>query len=271
MADDVYTAFTGSIPENYDRYLGPMFFAGCAADLAERVAGAATGAVLEVAAGTGIASRALRDRLPAEVPLTVTDLNPDMLAVARRKFGEGEAVDFRTADAMALPFGDGAFQVVASQFGIMFCPDRVQALREMHRVLPSGGRVVFSVWDALESNPLPLVVNELMAELFRGEPPGFMQVPFSYHDEGRITADVGAAGGEVLEIHSLSGECRFPDPRHAALGMVTGSPLSAEIEQLGAVPVDDVVARLAARLAEQFGERDCRVPMSWKVVVTTAA
>ena len=74
----------------------------------------------------------------------------------------------------------------------------------------------------------------------------------------------------MLEIATLSGECRFATPHDAALGMVTGSPLSAEIEQLGTVSVDEVVGRLAQRLAEEFGKRDCRVPMSWKVVTTTA-
>ncbi|HEB85416.1 MAG TPA: hypothetical protein ENI68_00120, partial [Gammaproteobacteria bacterium] len=63
---DIYSAFTGNIPENYDRYLGPIFFHRCAEDLAARIAAGQTQQVLEIAAGTGIATRYLRNRLPNE-------------------------------------------------------------------------------------------------------------------------------------------------------------------------------------------------------------
>lgn len=57
---DVAANFTGSIPDNYDKFLGPIIFAGYARDLASRVSAAQPGAVLELAAGTGILSRELR-------------------------------------------------------------------------------------------------------------------------------------------------------------------------------------------------------------------
>ena len=76
--------FVGSIPEYYDRNLGPRIFAGFAEDLARRVATLAPSEVLELAAGTGIVTRALRDALPDTCKLVATDLNPVIEALADR-------------------------------------------------------------------------------------------------------------------------------------------------------------------------------------------
>jgi len=102
--------FSGDIPKNYDRGLGQIIFAGYAADMAQRAASDATASrVLETAAGSGVLTRALRDAFPAGARLTVTDLNPDMLAVARAKFRPEEQVVFQQADATELPFPAESF------------------------------------------------------------------------------------------------------------------------------------------------------------------
>jgi len=263
---DINSAFTGNIPENYDRYLGPMFFHCCAEDLAARIAEGPARRVLEIAAGTGIATRLIRDRLPDETDITASDLNDDMLKHAERKFSSGERITFQVADAMQLPFDDAQFDVVTCQFGIMFCPDKVQAFREARRVLAPGGRLLFSIWDALAHNPLPRTANEILATFFDGDAPAFLQVPFSYHDQTQISDDMLNAGFGDVQFTTLDGECVFAEPRHAALGVVTGSPLRIEIEQRGGADIDDVVDGVASGLGAAFGERDCRVPMRWTVI-----
>jgi ubiquinone/menaquinone biosynthesis C-methylase UbiE len=140
--------FTGSIPSFYDQGLGPIFFAEFADDIARRVAVSAPTRVLEIAAGTGIVTRRLRDLLPPEAQLTATDLNPPMLEVARGKFRSDEMVEFQAVDATALPFPDASFDAVVCQFGIMFFPNKDKGHREAHRMLASGGRYLFSVWDS---------------------------------------------------------------------------------------------------------------------------
>jgi len=264
--NEINTAFTGNIPENYDRYLGPMFFRSCGEDLAARIAGGPAQRVLEIAAGTGIATRCIRDRLTDAAQLTASDLNGDMLAHAEAKFSPGESIRFEVADAMQLPFENGQFDVVTCQFGIMFCPDKVQAFREARRVLAPGGRLLFSIWDSLDHNPLPRAINEILAAFFDGQAPMFMHVPFSYHDQAQIRSDMAEAGFAEIGLTTLDGECVFPDPRHAALGVVTGSPLRAEIDQRGDTDIDDVVEGVASGLEATFGASDCRVPMRWTVI-----
>ena len=94
---DRATDFTGSIPAFYDHGLGPVFFADFADDIARRAAASAPTRVLEIAAGTGIVTRRLRDLLPSEAHLIATDLNPPMLEVARQKFSprRGDRVSAR--------------------------------------------------------------------------------------------------------------------------------------------------------------------------------
>jgi len=118
------TGFVGKIPEHYDRGLGPILFAGYAADIARRLTTCSPLRVLEIAAGTGIITRHLRDLLPASASLLATDLNSPMLEVARMKFRAAEPVEFRQADATALPFPDGGFDAVVCQFGVMFFPEK---------------------------------------------------------------------------------------------------------------------------------------------------
>src|SRR4051812_28290899 len=93
-------SFIGSIPQYYDGGLGPVVFVDYAADMARRVSARPVSRVLETAAGTGIVSRKLRDVMPADAELMVTDLNPPMVDVARTKFQSSEKVDLRSADAL---------------------------------------------------------------------------------------------------------------------------------------------------------------------------
>ena len=126
--------FSGTIPESYTRYMGPMFFEPYAADLAGRLGSVVSGEWLETACGTGILTPALAARLPEAVVITATDLNEPMLDFARLQPGGGR-VAWRQADAQALPFSDQTFDAVACQFGVMFFPDKHRAYREVFRVL----------------------------------------------------------------------------------------------------------------------------------------
>ena len=151
----VSSQFVGQIPEAYDLGLGPVLFHDCADDLARRAAALAPSDVLELAAGTGIASRRLRDALPPDATLVASDLNPPMLEVARRKFRPDERVAFREADAMALPFPAASFDLVVCQFGVMFFPDKPASFREVGPRPAAGRPLSLQHLGALLRQPLP--------------------------------------------------------------------------------------------------------------------
>src|SRR5262245_62527966 len=145
-------AFTGSIPPIYDRHLGPVIFTPYADDLAQRLRPGAKARVLEVACGTGIVTSKLLARLPPGARLTATDLNPAMIEHAKTRVRADARLEFRAADAQQLPFPDASFEHYVCQFGIMFFPDKVAALKEARRVLAHGGEVVLDAWGAMAEN-----------------------------------------------------------------------------------------------------------------------
>jgi len=186
--------FAGSVPEIYDRYLVPMIFEPYADDLAQRLGSLAPGRVLEVAAGSGVATRAMATGLPADSEITATDLNPGMIDRARA-VGTARPVRWQQADVVDLPFDDGSFDAVVCQFSVMFFPNKVAAFAEVLRVLRPGGMFLFNVWDRIERNEFADVVTAAVGTVFPDDPPMFLaRTPHGYHAERQIRSDLAAAG-----------------------------------------------------------------------------
>lgn len=246
------TVFAGSIPDLYDRCLGPFLFEPYADDLAERAAALRPRLILETAAGTGIVTAALARALP-EARIVATDLNPDMLRVAAAKL-PSPRVSFAPADAQALPFDDHAFDLVVCQFGAMFFPDRIAAYREARRVLRPGGAFLFNVWDRLDSNPASQAVAQAVAALFPDDPPGFLtRVPFGYHDKARIDDDLRRAGFAAVEAGTVAKRSRGA-ARDVAPGLCQGSPLRSEIEARAPGRLEEATRAAVAALVGRHGD-----------------
>src|SRR5256885_15119309 len=96
---DQPASFIGSIPENYDRGLGPVFFTDFAEDMARRAAASPPRRGLETCAGTGIVTRRLRDLFPASTQLVATDLDPPMLEIPRGEITPGATGEIQPAGA----------------------------------------------------------------------------------------------------------------------------------------------------------------------------
>lgn len=254
--------FTGNIPELYDENLGPRIFLPYARDMARRVVETAPEDVLEIAAGTGILSREIKDALPQGSHLTISDLNPPMLEVARTKFKAQEHVEIRQADATALPFADATFDVVCCQFGVMFFPDKPQAYREAHRVLREGGRYLFSVWGPFEENAFGRIAQETIAGFFDADPPTFYRTPFGYHDVDAIEASLADAGFHRVASHRVRRDVDVPDTAHFARGLVLGNPVAEEIRTRTSADTEAVIATLTVALQNAFGRDPGRMTLN---------
>ena len=246
--------FSRSMPEVYDTHLVPLIFAPYAADLAARLAPRRLGAVLETAAGSGAVTRALAAALPGHVSLVATDLSAPMLERATA-VGTARAVEWRQADAMALPFPDASFDAVVCQFGAMFFPDKPRAFAEARRVLRPGGIFLFNVWDRIEENEFADVVTDALGGLFPEQPPRFMaRIPHGYHSRPAIERDL-ADGGFVSppRITTVEARSRAASPLVPAIAYCQGTPLRSEIQAQGAARLDEATDVAAQAIARRFG------------------
>src|SRR5437870_6017489 len=224
---DGNAAFVGDIPENYDRYLGPVLFQPYAADLVARLDSPEN--VLELACGTGIVTRQLRKRLTLGAKIVATDLNEAMLSYAKQKFESSETIEWKQADATDLPFADQSFDAVLCQFGVMFFPDKEQAAREAFRVLKRGGGFLFNVWDAIEESELPLIAHTIISRFFDDNPPNFYEIPFSFHDEDKIRELLSAAAFRNIQTSVIPMTAVASSAREVTRGLVHGNPVIAAI------------------------------------------
>ncbi|MER9352277.1 MULTISPECIES: methyltransferase domain-containing protein [unclassified Mesorhizobium] len=260
--------FAGSIPENYDRYMVPLIFEPFAADLARRAASLSPGAVLEVAAGTGVVTRALAPKLSPGVSYVVTDLNQPMLDYAASRQAPDSRIHWRQADALALPFEDAAFDLVCCQFGAMFFPDRAAGYREAKRVLKTGGHFLFNVWDRIEDNVFANDVTNALAEIFPNDPPRFLaRTPHGYNDIALIRGELEAAGFSRVVIDTRAEQSRASSPRLPAVAYCQGTPLRNEIEARG--KLEAATDHAASVIAARHGSGEVAAKIQAHVIVAT--
>lgn len=270
MAVNSNMGFAGSMPENYDRYLGPVHFEPFADDLAKRVAATQPrGAVLEIACGTGIVTKRLRASLPASIRLVATDLSQAMLDYARAKLADA-SIQWQQADAMALPFEPASFGAVTCGFGVMFVPDKPAAFRESRRVLARGGAFVFNVWDGFDGNECSRIVFETMRTLLTKKQPEFLKIPFAFNDRDLIRRLLASEKFEAIEIEPVTINASCPTARDFAVGVLRGTPAGNEIQQEG-IPFDDAVDTVGAALARALGDKPLRIERRALVVTARAA
>lgn len=248
--------FAGSVLKIYETYLVPLIFEPYAADLVNRLKPRNLLRVLEIAAGTGVVTRALAAALPESASIVATDLNQAMLDQAAA-VGTRRTAEWRQADAMHLPFSDGTFDAVVCQFGVMFFPDKPKAFSEAIRVLGPGGVFIFNVWDRIEENEFADSVTTALASVFPTDPPRFLaRTPHGYHDRATIEGDLANGGfTKPAQIATVAARSRAESPRVPAIAYCQGTPLRNEIEARDANRLNEATDTAAKAIARRFGSQ----------------
>lgn len=254
-SSDTDKIFAGSIPKLYETYLVPLIFEPYAEDIANRLKSRTLSRVLEIAAGTGVVTRALAAALPENVSIVATDLNQAMLDQASAS-GTQRAVEWRQADAMQLPFPDETFDAVICQFGAMFFPDKPKAFSEARRVLRSGGIFIFNVWDKISENEFAETIETALEAVFPADPPVFLaRTPYGYYEHRIIERDLTSGGFSAApRIETVSAMSRAASPRIPAIAYCQGTPLKNEIEARDSARLEEATDAAAAAIAERFGQ-----------------
>lgn len=251
---DSDTLFAGSIPQLYESHLVPMIFAPYAQDLVARVRARPVSRLLEIAAGTGVVTRALALALDPGASIVATDLNPAMLEQAAA-VGTARPVSWQPADAMALPFGDAEFDTVVCQFGAMFFPDKTRAFAEARRALQPGGRFLFNVWDRIEDNEFADTVTRALESVFHSDPPRFLaRTPHGHHDPEVFVRALTEAGFTAApRIETVGARSLAPSARQVAIAYCQGTPLRNEIDARDATRLAEATEVATQALERRFG------------------
>lgn len=163
--------------------------------------------VLDVACGTGILARLAADRVGRTGEVAGIDPGPGMLAVAREL---GPNIEWREGVAESLPYPPASFDVVVSQFGMMFFTDRRQAVREMLRVLKPEGRLAIAVWESLENCEAYPIVVTLLERLAGRAAADALRAPFVLGDKDALAALFTDTGATSVRVTTYEGTARFP-------------------------------------------------------------
>ncbi len=259
-------AFVGTIPINYENYLGPFLFEPYALDLVSRLQDKKYNDILEVACGTGRVTKHLVLSVKHET-LTATDLNPDMIKVAKEKVPNTN-IKWMQADALDLPFDENSFDLVVIQFGVMFFPDRPKGLSEAYRVLKPGGKLIFNTWDRTENVPAIYEGRKVIESYFDGDPPKFYSIPFSMYDEKELNIVTEKAGFKDIKVSLVKKQGYSPAAADLSFGIVDGNPIFISITEKDPSLVSTIREHVKNVLIEKFGEQ-VKAPMQAWVVEAT--
>jgi SAM-dependent methyltransferase len=233
----------------YDSLFVPALFAQWASKVADAAMIQPGDRVLDVACGTGALTRMVQSQAGPGGQIVGLDPNPGMLAVAKDL---GPTIDWRQGVAESLPFADASFDVVVSQFGLMFFADRAQALREMLRVLAPKGRLVVAVWDGLDSMPAYAEEVVLLDRLAGRAAADALRAPFVLGDRKELTAMFRDAGAVSIETTTDKGTARFPGIRVMVEADLRGwLPMMGIV--LGEEHIESILREAETALAEHVG------------------
>ena len=251
--------------EDYERYLVPAYFAPFAEALTRLVAPWPGERVLDVACGTAALTRLLAERVGPSGHVAGLDLDAGMLTVARRLL-DAPNVTWQEGSALAMPFADGAFDLVTCQQGLQFFPDRAASMAEMRRVLRPGGRLVLAVWRSTEHNPVFKLLAEALARLLG--PQAAKLPPFSLGD-GEELRRLGRAAGFTDVVVRIDGRlARFPSAAELVRPLLLGGPtMLSALATADADTHQRLVDEVTRTMAPYVDDAGLAVPMATHVLL----
>jgi ubiquinone/menaquinone biosynthesis C-methylase UbiE len=202
--------------------------------------------VLDVACGTGVLARSALARVGAAGTVTGVDPDPGMLEVARRI---EPSITWLRGVAESLELADASFDVVVSQFGMMYFTDRVRAIREMARVLETGHNLAVAVWDALEKSPVYAVEVALLEEMVGRAAADALRAPFVLGDPADTAQVFEAAGLDEITVSSRTGTARFPSVK-----ALVGADLRGWLPVMGVELAEDLIVEILERAETALSE-----------------
>ncbi|PSH61624.1 ubiquinone/menaquinone biosynthesis methyltransferase UbiE [Phyllobacterium sophorae] len=250
--------------EVYESCFVPAIFGAWAGPVADAAAITTGNKVLDVGCGTGVLAREALRRVGQKGQVVGLDLNEGMLAVAARAEPK---IQWRQGDAASLPFDDASFDVVVSQFALMYFPDRVASLSQMWRTLAPGGRLAVAVWASLDRARGYRILVNITAGRNGHEAADVLAAPFVLGDQAGLAKLFADSGISAASVTLHEGSVRFASVKEFIRIEVKGSPLADMLSD------DDMesLARQCERALAEFVEPSGEIIMPLDAYIVTAS
>jgi SAM-dependent methyltransferase len=166
--------------------------------------------VLDIACGSGVLTRHALSQSGQSGRVVGVDPAPGMIAAAKEIEPK---IEWVLGSAEALDFGDGIFDCVVSQFGMMFFQDCPKAAIEMFRVMKPGGRLAVAVWNSIENNPAYGDIISVVDEQVSTAAGNVLRLPFSLGDIDEVINVLAQGGFTDIKFETRTEQARFPNSR----------------------------------------------------------
>jgi SAM-dependent methyltransferase len=255
--------------QKYERFVA-SWFAPWAEDLVA-AAGIQSGwRVLDLACGTGVVTRTVAPILGATGQVVASDLNEGMLAEAQQHPVDGAPVQWRVADATALPFETDEFDALLCQQGLQFVPDKVAAVTEMHRVLRPGGVAAVSVWAGLDENPYIAALVEGLNQHLSDSAGTTMAAPTGFGDAGALEALFVDSGFGQVTVSSIQ-RARTPSPAVEAIaGNLAAVPIADQVLAMTEADRSAMLDHILGKLDRYVNDGQLTAPSTANIAIATA-
>jgi|RhiMetdeSRZDD1v2_1073273.scaffolds.fasta_scaffold79660_4 ubiquinone/menaquinone biosynthesis C-methylase UbiE len=266
-----WTAYGGSAPDIYERYMVPAIFGPWAEDLVALATPQPGERVLDVACGTGIVARLVAQRLGPSGRVVGLDLNPGMLAVARRlPPPQGAPIEWREGNVSAIPLPDATFDLALCQQGLQFFPDRPAALQEIRRVLGPSGRMALSVWRPMHHSPGFAALFTTLGRFIAPEAAAIMESPFAFGSADDLRMLITGAGFRIVDLRPAAKTLRFPSPEEFVGRYVAATPLAAIVAKASDDARAALVTEVSAALKSSVDQQGLAFPIEAHLALARA-
>jgi len=258
--------------ELYERLLVPSKFLPWAAHLVELGNPQPGQKVLDVACGTGTVTRLIPVFVGASGSVTGLDFDAGRLKVAASlPLTCDSLIEWTQGDAGALPFDDAAFDMVFCQQGLQFFPDKLGAIKEMHRVVVPGGKLVLGVWRSVEHQPGGRAMADALERHVSAEAGAMRRSPFSFGDADVLKGMVADAGFQDVVVEPTAKIVRFPSAEAFTKRYISArTPLNLMVAAVDDETREAIVADVNIALAQYETEAGLELPTAVNVVTARA-
>ncbi len=209
--------------------------------------------VLDLACGTGAVARVAAKRTGITGSVIGVDVHPGMLAIARENADHNfdlsaASIEWREADASALPLDSNSIDVAYCQAGLQYFADKPAALRELHRVLTPGGRIGLMTWRSIDLSPGFRIFADVLEDHLGVSAAATVRLQFALSDT-ELDRLVRAANFRVVATQEHTGMVRFQSVQQLLRLFLSGSRVAAFLTQGSAVKREALVSKVTSALS----------------------